>query len=128
MALSPKREHFAQEVANGKTLADAYRAAYKVSPTTKPDSIYQESSRLAADLKISARVDELKSQLASKQLWSREDSVRALLEVVTDGEVKHSDKTNAVKVLNEMHGYNAPMKVDVDGKITLQLTNTDADL
>lgn len=49
MALTPKQELFAQEVASGKTQADAYRAAFNVGPTTKPETTYKRACELMAD-------------------------------------------------------------------------------
>jgi uncharacterized protein involved in tolerance to divalent cations len=49
--------------------------------------------------------------LAKQQLWTREDSVKTLKEVISDIEARPSDKTGAVKELNAMHGYNAPIVI-----------------
>ncbi len=80
-ALTPKQERFAQEVASGQSLADAYRAAYKVRPTTKDESIWQAASRIMADIKVASRVDELR-QVAAKAailtLESHLDDLKAL--------------------------------------------------
>lgn len=111
MALTPKQEKFAQCVADGMSQADAYRASFSCAKS-KPQTVIESASRLMADRNISARVSILRDKLAEKALWTRQDSVNALLSVVNDGEVKHNDKTAAVKVLNEMHGFNAPTKVD----------------
>jgi phage terminase small subunit len=63
MALTPKQERFAQLVAEGKTQADAYRGAFDTKPTTKPETIQANASRLMADSNISARVDELRKPI-----------------------------------------------------------------
>ena len=49
MSLTPKQERFAQLVAEGKTQADAYRGAFNTKPTTKPETIIANASRLMAD-------------------------------------------------------------------------------
>lgn len=115
MAITPKQEKFAQCVADGKTQADAYRIAFDVKPTTKPETVQANASRLMADSMVSARVQELKSALANKALWTREDSVKALATAMRIAE----DKDNAaglvaaVKELNAMHGFNEPQKVEI---------------
>jgi len=109
--LTPKQEAFAQAVASGLTQSDAYRKAYTVGVNTKPETINQTSCRLMADPNICARVDILKGELSKKGLWSREDSVRALLSVLDDPD-KKTDIIAAVKELNSMHGFNEPQKVD----------------
>jgi phage terminase small subunit len=43
--------------------SDAYRAAYKVRESTKPESVNQNASRLMADINISSRVDELRKPI-----------------------------------------------------------------
>ena len=48
---------------------------------------------------------------------AREDSVRSLVKVVRTAE-RPSDIVAAVKALNEMHGFNAPQKVEHSGAIT----------
>ena len=120
--LTPKQEAFAQAVASGLTQSDAYRKSYKNNPSTKMETINQAASRLMADSNISARVDELREQLSDKALWSREESVKTLLNVINDPD-KKTDVIAAVKELNAMHGFNAPQVVDhksTDGSMTPQ--------
>tara|TARA_R110000868_G_scaffold124211_1_gene328542 strand:+ start:331 stop:711 length:381 start_codon:yes stop_codon:yes gene_type:complete len=61
--LTPKQEAFAIAVASGKTQADAYREAFNVKPTTKPETIQNNASRLMKDTEVSARVEELKKPI-----------------------------------------------------------------
>lgn len=117
MSLTPKQEKFAQEVASGKSQADAYRAAFDCK-RSKPQTVIENASRLMADSNVSARVHELKAQLSEKALWSREDSVRILSEIALDTEASRKDKTAAVRVLNDMHGFNAPQKIEHSGEVT----------
>lgn len=109
MNLTPKQELFAQNVASGKTQADAYRAAYNAGKM-KDATIISKASILMADGNIRARVAEIKKTLENKQLWTREMSVRALMGAYKEG--SPSVKVSAVKELNLMHGYNAPIKID----------------
>lgn len=93
--------------------ADAYRDAYNVKTKNKK-SIWEASSQLADNIKVSSRIAELKAELAKKQLWTREASVD-VLKAIANGEkqIKESDKIAAVKELNAMHGYNEPTKLQV---------------
>ena len=113
--LTLKREAFAQAVANGKTQADAYREAFNAA-NMKPETIWSKASELMADGKVAARVEELRELLASKQLWSREDSVNTLKSIIESSD-KASDTISAVKELNSMHGYNAPSKHEHSGAV-----------
>lgn len=116
MAVTPRQEKFAQEVANGHSQAEAYRIAYPKSQLWKEEAVWSMASKLMRN--VSQRVDELRAQLEAKALWSREDSVRTLLANMADPEAKPSDKNAAVKILNEMHGYNAPVKHDINMRVT----------
>jgi len=108
--LTAQQEKFCQCIADGMTQADAYRASYKVGKS-KPETVIQSASRLMADRNVTARVDELRGALAQKALWTREDSVQALSEIARDG--RPVERVAAVKELNAMHGFNAPIKTDM---------------
>lgn len=112
--LPPKQEAFAQAVADGKTLADAYRASYSTSKY-KPEALWVNASKLMADARVALRVRVLREQLAEKALWKREDSVSVLSEIAHGGE-KDADRVRAVAELNAMHGYDAPKKVAMTDK------------
>ncbi|GAA4400406.1 terminase small subunit [Quisquiliibacterium transsilvanicum] len=74
--LTPQQERFAREVASGKSQADAYRAAYKVKPGTKPGSIHACASELMADPKIALRVRELQAAAAERAEMTAADVLR----------------------------------------------------
>jgi hypothetical protein len=100
--------------------ADAYRSAYNTTKA-KPETVQQAASRLMAGGKVYARVKELRDELANKSLWTREQSIAVLAGVVDAQDSKHSDKIGAVKVLNEMQGFNAPVKLDVAGSVSINV-------
>lgn len=110
--LTPKQELFAQNVASGKTQADAYRAAFNASKM-KAETIRSKASILMADGNVRATVEKYREQLANRHLWTREDSVRVLREVAESE--KGSERVQAIKELNAMHGFNAPKKVELTG-------------
>ena len=126
MSLTPKQEKFAQEVASGKSQADAYRAAYNCA-NSKPETVQAHASRLMADGTVSARVQELKAQLSEKALWTREDSVNALLGVLKNPD-KQRDIVAAVKELNLMHGFEAPKEIKHSGGVTILAAPLDEDV
>lgn len=117
MSLTPQQEAFAQLVASGKSQSDAYRSAYPKSLKWKPDSVWQQASKLMADTKVSTRIDSIKAELAELGLWTREDSARALIGVLKNPD-KASDIVAAVKELNAMEGFNKPQKLDITGEVT----------
>ena len=118
VSLTPKQERFAQCIADGMSQADAYRSAFDVRPTTKQESIYVNASKLMADANILQRVAELKADLSAKALWTREDSVRTLVDVVRKAD-KASDAVSAVRELNAMHGFNAPQKHSINADVNV---------
>ena len=77
MALTPKQESFAQNVASGKTQADAYRAAFSAGKM-KPETIQQAASRLMANSKVSARVTELRKPIIEEVGYSLEAHLKRL--------------------------------------------------
>jgi hypothetical protein len=112
--LTAKQEAFAQGIADGLGQADAYRTAYDAE-NMKDETVYPNASRLMSNSKVAARVAQLKSQVVEKQLWSREMSVKALVQAYKEG--NGAVKVSAVKELNAMHGFNAPQKIDLTGEL-----------
>jgi hypothetical protein len=113
--LTAKQEAFCQGIADGLGQADAYRMAYDAE-NMKDNTIYPLASKLMNNNKVATRVAELKSQVAEKQLWTREMSVKGLMSAYRIAlEAKASTgMTAAVKELNIMHGYNEPTKLAVN--------------
>ena len=120
--LTAKQEAFAAAVASGKTQADAYRLAYDAE-NMKESTLWSNASRLMADSKVAARVEDLRKQLENKQLWTREMSVKALIGAYKEG--NPTAKIAAVKELNAMHGFNAPTKLDVINRTLEPLRDDD---
>lgn len=77
MALTPKREAFAQAVASGMTQADAYRSSFKAEKM-KPETIQSAASRLMADSKVSARVEEIRAPIVQKAQITLESHLERL--------------------------------------------------
>jgi transposase len=119
--MTPKQEHFAQCIADKMTQADAYRMAYGADKM-KAATIHKRASELMLDGEITGRVKELQERLASKSLWTREMSVKALIsayEIARDTS-NSGGMTGAIKEINAMHGYNAPQKIDLNAELTLR--------
>jgi hypothetical protein len=91
MSLTAKQEAFCQAIADGMNQADAYRHAYDTS-NMKDSSIHVNASKLLSDAKVTQRVTFLKQALESKALWTREMSVKALINAYKVAQ----DKKNAV--------------------------------
>jgi phage terminase small subunit len=85
--LTPKQEKFAQGVASGLNQADAYRAAFNPK-RSKPETIHQEASRIAADRNVSARIKALTEKIV--------DEVRAAVRYELEDAMRECDEALAV--------------------------------
>jgi hypothetical protein len=112
--LTAKQEAFCQGIADGLGQADSYRAAYDAEGM-KDNVIYARASELMKNGKVADRIKELRSEVQEKQLWSREMSVKALVQAYREG--SGAVKVSAVKELNAMHGYNEPSKLNITGSM-----------
>ena len=120
--LTAKQEAFCQGIADGLGQADAYRAAYDTEGM-KDNTIYPLASKLMKNDKVSARIAELRKGVQEKQLWTREMSVKALVQAYREG--SGSVKVAAVKELNAMHGFNEPAKLQLSGKLDHTVAQAD---
>jgi len=116
--LTAKQEAFCQGIADGLGQADSYRAAYDAGDM-KENSVYVSASKLMKNPKVTQRIAELRSAVQEKQLWSREMSVKALVQAFREG--SGSVKVAAVKELNAMHGYNEPAKLNINGNLLTRI-------
>jgi carbonic anhydrase len=112
--LTPKQEKFTQLVADGNTQADAYRGAFGQGNQSDKTIIEKASKQMATD-NIRARVAQLKETLSNRELWTREQSVNKLKEAYDIAD-RPTDIVAITKELNAMHGYNAPVKMEVEHK------------
>ena len=64
--LTPQQEKFAQGVASGKSLSDAYRGAYPASKKWVDKTVWARSSEMAADSKVSGRIVSLAKKVEER--------------------------------------------------------------
>ena len=119
MDLTPKQEAFAQAVASGLNQSDAYRSAYNAGKMK--DQVIQNKASLLMKGDAGVRVKALRDELANKSLWTREQSIAVLAGVVAAEDAKHTDRIGAVTVLNKMQGFDAPVKLDVAGSVSINV-------
>ena len=101
--LTDKQEKFCQNIINGMSQADAYRAAYpkqKMSDKT----IWEAASRLMANNKVVARLTELRNKLAQPSIMSAQERLKWLTERIADDEVDINAKLKAIDIMNKMQG------------------------
>jgi phage terminase small subunit len=90
MSLTPKQERFAQLVAEGVNLSDAYRQAYDATKT-KPETVNREAKAVMDNPKISTRVNELREPIIQKTQITLEKHLNDLMMLrnmaVKDGKI-----------------------------------------
>lgn len=141
--LTPKQETFACKIVEGMTQADAYRAAYSTSKMTDK-TIWENASRLMADPKVVARVDELRAQIASVSILTAQERLEYLTRVIKGEEKEHEvvlvggepvevatptaikTRLNAIDIMNRMTGeYTQKVEADIKRDTTINIVLTD---
>ena len=115
--LTVEQELFCSLRCEGRNQSDAYREAVPQSAKWKPETIWRRAHEWGVMRKVVARIEQIHEELRAKGAWTREDSARALVGVINAPE-KNADIIAAVKELNVMHGYNAPVQVVHSGEVT----------
>lgn len=101
--LTAKQEQFCQNIIQGMTQADAYRSAYPdINMLDK--TIHEEASRLMANPKIAARVQELRDQIAKEKIMSAQERLIWLTELIQSENETTGDKLRASDQMNKMQG------------------------
>lgn len=100
--LTAKQELFVQKIIEGYSQADAYRSAYSCKRMSDK-TIHEAASRLMADSKVSARVNELRAQLTKSTIMSAQERLEWLTGIV-EGSHLLQDKLRAVDIMNKMTG------------------------
>ena len=80
-------ERFAQELAKGSSQTDAYKGAGYVVATAK--SAHEAASRLARNIKVAGRVEELKDRGAERAELSIANVTKRLVRIADKGEAKN---------------------------------------
>ncbi|MGE5621424.1 MAG: hypothetical protein ACM3VY_00205, partial [Candidatus Bathyarchaeota archaeon] len=93
--------------------SEAYRIAYPKSRNWKQETVRKRASEMMDNGDVLGMVEKLKTENAKRSAWTRDDSIQILSEIARDDKASRKDKTQAVKVLNDMHGFNAPKEVRV---------------
>lgn len=76
--LTAKQEEFCKGIIEGKSQADAYRSAYSCKRMSDK-TIWENASRLMADSKVLARVQELRDQIAKASITTFSPSMNCTI-------------------------------------------------
>lgn len=121
MALTPKQEKFAQEVASGKSQADAYRAAFDCT-NSKPATIHRKACALMDDGKIAARIESIRAPIVEKVGITLEQHLRDLerLRNLAESDGKYSAAVSAELARGKASGLHVE-RVQHEGGIQIQV-------
>lgn len=121
--LTPQQERFAQEVAIGKSLTEAYRSSYRAGKM-KAETVHENASRLAADRKVSARIQSIQQAGAKLAELDAADVAREIKRVALSdfaGIVKIVDGKAIIRLPHELDPATraavASFKIDEYGRI-----------
>lgn len=129
--LTPKREKFAQLVANGNNYTDAYRQVYSYK-NMKPSTVNRNAFELAKNSNVSARIEELRSKASALVVWDLERAANELIENLNRlvaSEKKRSERgycdpkaasviNDTVEALNKLLGIQPKDSTEEDDTIT----------
>lgn len=121
--LTAKQEKFVQGIIEGMSQADAYRSAYSCKKMADK-TIWENASRLMADSKVTARIQELRDQIAGERIMSATRRAERLTEFATDADPNVAMK--AIDLLNKMTGeYVQRVEADVKNDVTINIELSD---
>ena len=123
--LTPKQEVFVQNIIQGKSQADAYRSAYSYKRMSDK-TIWENASRLMADSKVKARVQELREQLTSKTIMSAQERLEWLTGLIARNDISIGDKLKATDIMNKMTGeYTQKVEANVTNEVNINVELVD---
>lgn len=101
--LTEKQEAFVCKIIEGENQADAYRSAYNCDRMSDK-SVWENASRLMANSKVTARLAELRAELAKPSIMSAQERLEWLTGIIqSDGETTDT-KLKASDQMNKMQG------------------------
>lgn len=121
--LTAKQEAFVQNIMQGMSQADAYRSAYN-SKRMSDKTIHEAASRLMNDSKVTARLTELREQIANDSIMSAKKRAERLTEFANDGDPNVAMK--AIDLLNKMTGeYVQKVEAEVTNAVNINIELSD---
>lgn len=123
--LTAKQEQFVKNIIDGMNQADAYRSAYDTSRMTDK-TVHEKASRLMADDKVRARVQELRDQMMTPSIMTAQERLEWLTELITSEESCTSDKLKAIDIMNKMQGeYVQKVQAEVTNAVNINIELSD---
>lgn len=119
--LTQQQEVYAHGLARGMRQSPAYRVAYPTSRTWKQATVHQEACRLAANPKVSARVEALQAAAAEQAVMDRRRILDEVNRIATFDPRSLYDDDGTIKQPHELDATAAAAVAGVvlaeDGKV-----------
>lgn len=123
--LTPKQEKFVQGIVQGMSQADAYRSAYSCKKMSDK-TIWENASRLMADSKVKARVQELRGKLEKSTIMTAQQRLEWLTGIIQSKEESTTDKLRAADIMNKMQGeYTQKIEANVTNEVNINIELVD---
>lgn len=141
--LTAKQEQFVKNIIDGMSQADAYRNAYP-NQRMSDKTIWESASKLLKNPKVSARLQELRDQLAKPTIMSAQERLEYLTRVINgtekekiaqivDGEpievevpISVKNRLSALDLMNKMQGeYTQKIEAEVTKEVNINIELTD---
>lgn len=130
--LTPQQEAFAQNVARGLSLSDAYRAAYPAAKSWKDDSVHNKASALSRNRQVEARVSVLQAGAADRAEIEGAEILREIRRLAVSDIAGITDEKGRVKLPHELDPATraavASFKIDEFGRIEYKFWDKNAAL
>ena len=123
--LTDNQEKFAKFVAEGMSYSDAYRSAYNTSKMTDK-SVWEKASELASNVKVKARLKELRDMAAKHTIITAQERKEWLTEVINNPEVDINARLRASDQLNRMEGeYVQKVETELKNAVSIHIELSD---
>lgn len=141
--LTAKQEKFVLNIIDGMTQADAYRGSYDTSRMTDK-TVHEKASRLMADDKVRARLEELRGMMMKPSIMSAQERLEYLTRVIKGEELEETydwdngervtcnapatikTRLQAIDLMNKMQGeYVQKVEADVKSEYTINIELSD---
>lgn len=119
--LTAKQEKFVQNILNGMTQRQAYKAAF--NPESASDkTIDEKACRLFNEDKVNTRYQELLKEMEKAAVMSALEKRKLLKEMILNDKNSMGDRLKALDIDNKMSGeYIDNLKVESDNKLDVTI-------
>ena len=119
--LTPMREGFAQDLANGMSQIEAYKKNFNVT-TDKVTTTQPNAWKTAHDPAVMKRVRELQAEAEKGAILDRKARQALLTRFAIDEDVSNSDRLSALDKLNKMSGdYSETIRNEISGGLDVKV-------